>query len=53
MNEDSVVIIMCEKCVYRIRILKKVSGTIGRYLFKRHFLLDINLEISHVISVHV
>ena len=23
MNEDSVALIMCEKCVYRIRILKK------------------------------
>ena len=39
MNEDSVALIMCEKCVYRIRVLEKGSGTIGSYLFKRYFLL--------------
>ena len=38
MNEDSVALIMCEKCVYKLRILKKGSGTIGKYLFKRNFL---------------
>ena len=39
MNEESVALIMCEECVYILRILKKGSGTIGRYLFKIYFLL--------------
>ena len=39
MNEDSVALIIREKCVYRIRILNKGSGTIDKYLFKRYFLL--------------
>ena len=41
MNEDCVALIMCEKCVYRLRFLKqKESGIIGRYLFKRYFLFN-------------
>ena len=43
MNEDSVALIMCEKCVYRIRILNKQgSGTIVRHLFKIYFLFNYN-----------
>ena len=39
MNEDSVALIMCEKCVYRIRFSKKKkkgSGTIGKYFFFKY-----------------
>ena len=33
MNEDSVALIMCEKCVYRIRILKKTDLELSAGIF--------------------
>ena len=47
MNEDIVGLIIGEKCVYRIRILKRGSGIISKYLFKRYFLVMI-LITSHL-----
>ena len=33
MNEDSVALIMCEKCVYRVRILKKKNLELSVNIF--------------------
>ena len=52
MNEDSVALIMCEKCVYRIRILKKQDLELSADIFFKRYFLSYLILCSRLSFLH-